>query len=81
MICANLIFEIQWFMNYFKGHNVANIFPVVNITNSCVFMLGLKMSSNGPKERTLLHNGLLPSLPLPDLEQTCREYLLSGSVF
>ena len=44
-------------------------------------ILGLRMSSTLPKERTLMHNGLLPPLPLPKLEQTCSKYLMSGNKF
>jgi len=34
-----------------------------------------------PKEKTLMHNGSMPSLPLPELEQTCSEYLRSVKPF
>jgi len=43
---------------------------------------GVNMSPNlPPKEKTLMHNGSMPSLPLPELEQTCSEYLRSVKPF
>ena len=39
------------------------------------------MSDTNKKELTYAHQTKLPSLPLPDLEQSCEKYLQSGEYF